>query len=259
MRGWSQNNPDEALAWLTANPESPFGAGAVQGIVEGLSKRDLDRATQLVLGVDADSGEVAKMMEKLAESALQQRQLGGMVTWFDTLPDSDAKRQGLQHVYWRLQNADKERAMEWVGQTTDKPWRSDQIISELAGKVARENPQSALDWVAKLPPSPESGRYSGLRDSIIQFGKQDPAAAEEWLTASHPQEMKDQAVAAYTYHLLQTNSPDANRWLEKVADKRLMLPENVNGLPTDHSFAMSIGGHMVTFPPVKGSSQAAPK
>jgi hypothetical protein len=228
LRGWAQGDPEAALQWLRDHRESPMYGNGVRSYVDGLAKRDLDRATQFVLGEKAEdtAGHLGSFMTSLAERALQQRMVGGMTTWFSALPESPAKTAAVDAVAFRLTRADPVRAMEWVGDQATQAWRSDKAISDLAEKVAQGNPQGALDWATKLPPSPASGRYNGLSKSVQALAAKDSAAVETWLADPKlDPAIRDQATIAYTAHLFRTQSPNANQWLEKLPDRSVLSAE----------------------------------
>jgi hypothetical protein len=229
IRGWAKKDPNAARAWLTANPTSSWYDGALRGYLDGLARTDLDRATNELAAL-AKGRPHLRLMEVLTEQALQQRQLGGMLSWWEALPDDpgkgSARREAIGHIYWRLQNANMDRAAQWLGSLAGTPYRSDQHIGELAEKMASKDPASAVEWVSSLPPNPADGRYTAIGRTVTALARTDAAAVEQWLGKLPESPLRDQAAAAYVRHLQGQNKSElADKWLSTIRDRSLVQPQ----------------------------------
>ncbi len=223
LRGWAKTNPAAARAWLDANRESPWYDGALRGYLDGLARGDLDHATNEVAAL-GQGRPLTRLMEVLTEQALRQRQLGGMVSWWESLPDDpkdgSARREAIGHVYWRLQSADPERAAQWLGALARGPYRSEQHIGEFAGKLAEKDPAAAVEWVANLPPNPADGHYTGISRAITALAQQDVGALESWLNKLPASPLRDQAAAAYVGALKSDAQRErAAKWMSTISDQ----------------------------------------
>jgi hypothetical protein len=186
MEGWAAKDPKAAEAWLNANEKSPLFDSAFIGFTKGLAEQDLDAATRLAqLSVPIGHEAQAGVGEALAEAAVRQGQLSGLASWYDRLPDKgaagDLKRAAFGHVWWRFAHAGNEQAMAWLESQADKPWRSDHHYGEMVERLASQDPNRALDWLAKLPPSPNDGTWPGTGRAIREWFGRDPSAAEKWV------------------------------------------------------------------------------
>jgi len=226
LKGWATTGSAEARSWLEANRKSPSYQSALRGYLDGLARTNLDRATQdaLTLG---QGHNMHRLVEVLTEQALRQREIGGMVEWWKSLPDDpnngSAKREAIQHVYWRMRIASNERAGEWLAQLAGTPFRPESQIGNLAERMAQSDPSKALEWVTSLPPSPTDGRYTAIGRTVNALAQRDPAAVETWLTEQKPSPLRDQGLMAYaTYLDRQAQTDAAQRWLEQVQDKQLL-------------------------------------
>jgi len=225
VRGWAKADPNAARAWLFANVASPFHDGALSGYIDGLARTDLARATTeaLTLGAGKD---MSKVMESLTEQALQQRQLGGMMDWWQSLPDDpsegSARRAAIQAIYSRLQFADVDRAQDWMTQLAATPYRDDDRLGEVAEKIAQKDAGKAVEWIASIPPSPADGHYIAIGRTMRAWGQQDSAAAEAWLNQLPVSPLRDQALIAYTRYLRGAQSPMVDYWLAQVQDQELV-------------------------------------
>jgi hypothetical protein len=223
LRGWAKTNPASARAWLETNRDSPWYDGALRGYLDGLARGDLDRATNEVAGL-GQGRPLTRLMEVLTEQALRQRQLGGMISWWESLPDDSkdgsARREAVGHVYWRLQSATPERAAEWLAALSKGPYRSEQHIGEFAQKLSEKDPAAAVEWVANLPPNPGDGHYTGISRAITALAQRDVGALESWLNKLPASPLRDQAAAAYVSALKSDAQRDrAAKWMSTIGDQ----------------------------------------
>ncbi len=233
LRGWATADPAAARQWLKAHEDSPFYDGAMTGYLDGLGRQDLPRATQEALSQLTGNGHrMDQAMEVLAEQALQQRQLSGMVDWWKALPDdstnTSARQEAVQHVWWRLQFADNDKAMAWLAEQASGPYRGESQILESAKKALAKDPAQALTWLAQLPPSPVNGTFTGLNEYLNDWAETDAAATEKWLRALPASAARDEAYATYGLYLQVQKSPASQRWLEAVDNKAILkVPRNI--------------------------------
>jgi hypothetical protein len=226
LKGWATTGSAEARTWLEANRASPSYHSALRGYLDGLARTNLDRATQdaLTLG---QGHNMHRLVEVLTEQALRQRELGGMVEWWKSLPedpnDGSAKREAIQHVYWRMRIASNDQAGEWLAQLANTPYRPDTQIGNLAERMAQSDPAKALEWVTSLPPSPADGRYTAIGRTVNALAQRDPTAVETWLADQKPSPLRDQGLVAYATFLdRQAQAEAAQRWRAQVQDQRLL-------------------------------------
>jgi hypothetical protein len=229
VRGWAKTNPSEARAWLEANRSSPWYDGALRGYLDGLARANLDRATNEIAAL-GEGRPLLRLMEVLTEQALQQRQLGGMVAWWESLPDDakegSARREAVGHVYWRLQGAEPQKAADWLASLAGTPYRNEQYIGEIAQKFAEMDPASAVEWVSSLPPDPTDGHYTGISRSVTALAQKDAPALEAWLQKLPDSPLRDQAVAAYVTALNSKQQADAAaKWMSTISDPSKIPPK----------------------------------
>jgi hypothetical protein len=235
LRGWATKDAAGARRWLETNPTSSWYEGALRGYLEGFARTNLDAATQDALKL-GEGRNFKDLMEVLTEQALRQRQLGGMVEWWQALPDDptpgSARQQAIGHLAWRMQIANATRAGEWVAQLAATPYRPEPQIKELAGKLAENDPAAALKWVTSVPPSPQNGSYTGLSQTVQALAAHDREAVETWLRQTPASPLRDQAVAAYATHLDQQKETDlAAQWRAEVKDQRWLQDRSGGALP----------------------------
>jgi hypothetical protein len=200
MQGWAKSDAAAARAWLEAHVSSPLFDSALKGYVKGLARVDLTAATQAALTFSQGRSK-ADLANVLIEQAVQQRQLGGMLDWWRALPDqpgndSTLRTVALAPVVERLTRVNLAQAQAFVGELASTPLRSDDLIGDIAGRLASKNPADAVAWVASLPPSPNDGHYNGIGRSVKAWMAKEPAAVDAWIAALPPSPLRDQAVEA---------------------------------------------------------------
>ena len=222
LRGWGGKDAAGARSWLTANMSSPLYGEALRGYLDGLARTNLEAATRdaALLGKDQNA---VRLTEVLTDQALRQRQLGGMVDWWRTLPDDPAdgslRKEAVQHVYYRLRTADHDQAAEFLGELAKTPYFPETQIRDLSGKMSDSDPLRALNWLATLPPSPSSGRHVGFTGVVSNLARKDPVALEGWIQQQPPSALRDRVVVTLANHLKQNNQVEAaQRWLGEVKD-----------------------------------------
>jgi hypothetical protein len=195
---------------------------AFLGYVDGLASKDLKAATTIALA-SIHNGDplMSEATEQLADQAVRQGKLAGLEAWFDQLPaDTDpgsAKRAAEEHVWWRMKTGDFDTAVEWVRKHAGDPWRSDQIIGEVAGRLSRDDPQTALAWLQDVRASPIDGSYPGLNKVMENWAKKDAASIEAWLNQPNGGALQQQATAQYAAYLARTDPEAAKIWSQRVA------------------------------------------
>ena len=198
LRGWAKTNTEGARTWLTSNSTSPLYGSALRGYVDGLARRDLTRATRdaLVLG---RGREMTEFVEVLAEQALQQRQLEGLLEWWRTLPDDPAQNSAriaaTAPVLSRLMNLDAARAQAWLTDLAATTYRDEGSIGAFAERLAQSDPAAAVGWVASLPAA-TNGHHTGIGRTIRAWADKDKASVDRWIASLPASPLREQAIEA---------------------------------------------------------------
>lgn len=222
FRGWASENSTAAADWLNSHREDPLYEAAFTGYIAGVGDRDLTKATEIAISSLSPGDPLLNAaLERLAEIAVSRGQLSGLVGWFDQLPsdtgEASARRLAVEHVWTRLQRSENvERLADWVTTISNQPWRSDNLVVETARKFADRNPANAMEWVASLPPSPESGQFPGVEQVTRRWLQQDREGFEQWLNTETRTEIVEQARAAYTAELAKNDPTAARPWIEMI-------------------------------------------
>ena len=127
---------------------------------------------------------MSEFIEVLAEQALQQRQLTGMLEWWRTLPDDanqgSARIAAVGPVYSRLAEADVAQAQGWLTELANTPYREEGSIGSFAQRLAATDPAASVAWVASLPPDSD-GHYTGIGRTVRTWSASDQPAVDRWI------------------------------------------------------------------------------
>lgn len=175
---WSQNDPDKAVAWALAHPnkDKEEGNHNMVGVINGLTKTNLDLAAQLAQNMDRSNAR-GEAMERVLEQFFKQRGPDAAKEMVMGLPDGPYKNGALGRLADRLADSDAKSAAVWAAALPDgeaKPGVVAQVVDEWAGK----NPNDAGNWLNALP------QTAAMDESRERFAfrvqEKDPEAAIAW-------------------------------------------------------------------------------
>jgi hypothetical protein len=142
---------------------------------------------------------MGELVDTLAEQALQQGQLEGMLEWWRSLPDDandgSARQAAVGQVLMRLEEADRDRAQAWLAELAATPYRNDGRIGHFAERLAANDPAGAVAWVASLSPGSD-GHYIAIGRTIRAWTEKDKTSADRWVASLPPSPLRDQAMEA---------------------------------------------------------------
>jgi hypothetical protein len=223
--GLAEAHPDQALAWLEANPSDPHFEEARMGALSSIASTDTKAATDYVLAKFAlNPSQYGAAAEMIADSVQRLGFSGGLKSWFDGLPMTEngiaLRKAAMDHVYWRLQQSSMEEAAAWVAQQSTTDWRSNRIIAEIATKLAAKDPALAMDWVLGNVPSPDNNIYIGVGEVAKQWSSS-PAEFEAWMNGNRGTRYFDQAAHDYAIINARNNQDLAKLWAGQIGDAHL--------------------------------------
>lgn len=225
LRGWAAKDAESAIKWLQENESSQNFDPAFRGAIKGLAAKDLGRATRLALeSVPAGNEQLGDTMRMLVERAVESGQVSGMLNWFHELPE-DAARGGHKQIASNyvanfLLHAGADYAREFGTEAASASWRVDEVIGRCAERIAMESPAEAMRWLTSIPASPNDGAYPAMNRVLRKWAETDLPALEQWLKEAKPDGVQDQALAAFSRFLLNTDSAKGAQWASGIKDPR---------------------------------------
>ncbi|MFT5126501.1 MAG: hypothetical protein ACI8W8_000095 [Rhodothermales bacterium] len=213
LSGWASEDADSAIAWAQENHEGEDNPH-MMGIISGLAKTDLGRASELLQSLPYGSNR-GRAAQDVVRAHLRQGEENAQ-RWASDLPGNELKDGVVSMVVRELAKDSPQRAAEWLGTMDDiDPKKS---VNSIARQWARESPEEAADWVAKF--DDEDTRKSSLPQVISQWASHDIQAAGNWLREYPATPDRDAAIASYVYRIARTDAESAQAWANSIVDEK---------------------------------------
>ena len=214
LSGWASKDADSAIAWAQENHEGDKENPHMGGIIAGLAKTDLSRASDLLQELPYGSTrgraahEVVRQHMRVGEEDAKR--------WAQDLPANELKDGVVSMIVRELAKESASQAAEWLDTMDDvDPKKS---VSSIARQWARDEPLEAANWVASF--EDDETRRSALPNVISTWSSQDMQAAGEWLGQYPATPERDAAIASYAYRLARTNNEAAQAWADSIGDEK---------------------------------------
>jgi hypothetical protein len=243
IEAWAKVDAAGALAWSEQNLTGTDLAAAVTGVVKGAAEVDIHRAEALVAAMHPSHARaeaaVVVARDLFPKHSSNESMNPETVAWLGGLDGGSVKRvlseTGLR---WRWIESDPQSMALFLSSLSGEsaPHRAD---TELAGELARRNPDAALQWAAGLPG--ERGLSAGATAFNQWFGAQ-PAEAVQWLRDLPPEDQRrgpffEKAIFSLAHELRASEvlavMPPADRNAARSIIQEMVLPENRRRLLLD--------------------------
>lgn len=208
---WMDRQPDAAVDWVKARPDSPSKNDALGVCFWLLAKKDAPKA--LTLAGTFPEGTWRDMLIAHLFSEWSARDLAAATTAFQQLPEGMAKTKAGESVLLAQITQDPAAAM---GNVTNLPvgdFRQN-AFTELSRHWAGTNAPAALAWAQSLPPTAEQTNV--VNQAIAAWANKDPQAAMQY-AIEHP-ELPGEAVGSIAAALPITDLPAATNWVISLPD-----------------------------------------
>jgi hypothetical protein len=191
LKGWSEKDPQAAVAWLNDHPGHTDWPGCLNSVITGIGHTDPQQAAatlanSLPVSHPKDDWVREAALKSLTEGVVATQGLTGLRQWLASIPtDADAgatKQRAFFHVAFRLGHAGGDQARAFLEAHAGKSWRADRAYAEYTKKLGRSAPEAALTWAMSLPVGSQ-GVHPGTAQTYQQWHGRDPARAEAWLGA----------------------------------------------------------------------------
>jgi len=188
ISGWARSDFKDALA---------------RYITEITRPSDRQRATQ-ILALEILKGGVEASIE-----------------WADEIPDDAAqnfKQTAVRRVANDVAGIDPERAAQWIGGQSDRPY-APIARDAIATRWVERDPVAAMNWLLTVPASDE--RRKTIRSTFSTWLESDPGAATKWLRSASPAEAADPAIMVVVRRDSMRRPGSALDWAHLIHDDGL--------------------------------------
>lgn len=203
---WSKSNPTSALQWYAGLENGDLKNNARASILDRIAKMDpekaLDYANQMPAGDDQ------KLLFSRALTAIGAKDPSAAFAAAQRLPEGDSRKAGLDAVLTQIANTNVAEAQRLLAELPPNSISSAGGV--IAGKLARENPQSALAFASALPEGP--GREAAFAGVAREWAGRDVEAAAKWLDTVPKGAARDSAVASFASRTAPRDPEGATLW-----------------------------------------------
>jgi hypothetical protein len=203
---WAKANPADALRWFSSLPEGEIRKEASSAVLDRIAKSDpqraLDFANQLSQGKDQE------LLVTRALAALGTKDPNTALAAAQGLPEGQGRRAGLDSVVTQIATTNLEEAQRIAKELP--PNTLSGAGSVIAGALARQNPENAIEWASALPDgSTKASAYAGI---AREWASRDVVAAASWLDALPKGAERDSAVASFANRTAPRDPEGATAW-----------------------------------------------
>ena len=177
---WSEIDSAAASTHLSRLTDPDQYNRAYFGLLRGM---DLESASRFAEQTTFPEGTTASSAaERLTERALRESgSTDQMKSWYDGLRTQEFKQAAIDHVYWRLKQADLATSAAWLGEQTVGGMDTRRINGELVADFVKADPLKGLDWYLSLP---ESARVAEDIQRLTEAAAKNPESFQEWRSKS---------------------------------------------------------------------------
>ena len=179
VREWSNDAPDQALAWVRGQKDERLRGAALQGTIDALANRNPQMAAALFAELPAThQNETAISIS----SSWVEKDPDAASRWALSLPDGPARENAVGSVVSQWTQNDPAAAGGWVQQLPAGTMR-DAAVGQFANQVVERDPARAMEWVRMI--ADPAVRSERLENVARRWLDADPGAAKQWLRTTN--------------------------------------------------------------------------
>jgi hypothetical protein len=184
---------DSAIRWAESVPEDDrrYKLEVFRQVMSALASADMSAALRMCdAHCNGDFGKGLRIV--LVRTRLREGEYGGdVVEWVAAAPKGDVEQQETwRHTLWVAYSTwvfrQRDEALAWMDEKTSASPEPESWIKllygEYARQIAQDSPERALEWAARVEDDVDRKRTQ-IRIARYWY-KQDPEAAEAWLSQS---------------------------------------------------------------------------
>ena len=157
LGGWASEQPEAVAEWVNAAESLPEWVQdtAIDGLVDGLAKRDLEMAGKFVESRVDDPGR-QRYFSRYADELLHAGGLNKVTEWYRQLPETDAFDEArgdlMAQIADRKMRADPREAAAFIGQEASQHYFNAAALRPVVDNLAQSDPAFLREWAQQLPP-----------------------------------------------------------------------------------------------------------
>lgn len=211
LSGWALDEPDQAMAWLESQEDTPQKMIYTAGLINGLAKSDPSSATEYLLSVPENNQMRSRYIDIIANEQMKKG-IDEATRWADGLSDASLKGDAFTDLATRYTQQDPEQAGRWIEDRATEPWAQD-AVREVADEWAELDPAAAVEWAGGLP---EQSQGDAMAAAFEEWTESDPTTASTYLAEMPDSPTKDHAIVGFTERLVREDPEAAMTWASTI-------------------------------------------
>lgn len=232
LAGWAGANPQEAIKWfqsLNMENDSRFDDllkdrkvpveelrnHLLDGLVGGLADADPHLASEFVLALNKEGNKHSHRLIHTVIGSVLRGDPSDAIAWGESLPEGDMRNSALGRIAGHLAGQNLEEAVEWAANYADKP-EGGRIVQEVVGRWAHRKPEEALQWVESLPEG--AGKERGLHSTFSAWAGRNPEEAGNYIHQMSKSPERDSAISGYALRVMHEDPARGVEWASSISD-----------------------------------------
>ncbi|NBV84774.1 MAG: hypothetical protein EBS01_00570 [Verrucomicrobia bacterium] len=203
---WAKSDPAGALQWFAGLENGDQKNLARTSILNRIATVDPSRALDYANQMPA--GEDQKQLLSRALAAIGKKDPGAAFAAAQTLPEGDIRKTGLDAVLTQIASTNVSEAQRLLSELPPNSVSSAPAV--ITSRLARDNPQNALDFAATLAEG--AGRDAASGALAREWAGRDVEAAAKWLDSIPKGATRDSAVASFATRTAPRDPEGATLW-----------------------------------------------
>lgn len=215
LASWAGYDPDAAIAFARDNFDGEGANPLLVGVIRGLAREDLNRATDLMQGLPR-SRERGEALESLLPILLAQG-VDQALTWSQGITDEGLRGASLANIARHLAEEDPVKGAELIMSLPDQDSKF-RALDDITQSWAKQDLAAAMAFAEGLEPSL---RGEGAEGIVAQLASTDPLQASQWLQSVAGEGVNlDAAIGRFIWEANSTQPALAANWIGQMTDQR---------------------------------------
>ncbi|MDA0767647.1 MAG: hypothetical protein O3A92_12590 [Verrucomicrobia bacterium] len=215
LASWAGYDPDAAIAFAEGNFTGEGANPLLVGVIRGLAREDLNRATDLMQGLPR-SRERGEALESLLPILLAQG-VDQALTWSQGITDEGLRGASQANIARHLAEADPVKGAELIMSLPDQDSKF-RALDDITQSWAKQDLSAAMAFAEGLEPSL---RGEGAEGIVAQLASTDPLQASQWLQSVAGEGVNlDAAIGRFIWEANSTQPALAANWIGQMTDQR---------------------------------------
>lgn len=215
LASWATYDPDAAIAAAEAQFEGDGANPMLVGVIRGLAREDLNRATDLMQGLPR-SRERGDALETLLPIILADG-VDSALTWSDGITDEGLRGATVASIARHVSDEDPAKAADMIMSIEDDDSKF-RALDDIAESWAKQDIDAAVAFANTLEPTLKAEAAEGI---IRELASENPLEASQWMETLAAEGVNlDAAIHRFIWKANSTQPELAANWIGQMTDKR---------------------------------------